>query len=97
MHRTANREPKGKGWVSCAVGVEGMMCKPDQVEEAIELFKIAYEVFPDMVALNQVAIGYEVIGEKHKAADYFARLKQHAERENNDIYTRAAAAGLARC
>lgn len=97
MHRTVDREPKGKGWVACSVAVDGMMCKPDKVGEAIELFKIAYEVLPDMVALNQIAIAYEMIGEKQEAADYFKRMKEQAEREGDDIYSQAAKAGMERC
>lgn len=97
MHRTVNREPKGKGWVHCAMGVKGMMCKPDKVKESIELFAIAYEVFADIVALNQIAIAYEIIGEKQEAAGYFKRMKDQAEREKDDIYSQAAEAGLARC
>lgn len=97
MHRTLDREPKGKGWVDCAVGLDGMMCKPDKVEEAIELFTIAYEIFPDIVALNQVALAFEILGNKQKAADYFARMKEQAEQESNDVYAQVAKAGLARC
>lgn len=96
-HRTVNREPKGEGWVACAVGVEGMMCKPDKVEEAIELFTIAYEIFPDIVALNQAAIAYEMIGDKEQALEFFGRMNEQAERENDDIYRQAAQSGLARC
>lgn len=97
MHRTVNREPKGKGWVACAIGVEGMMCKPDKVKEAIDLFIIAHEIFPDIVALNQVAIAYEIIGEKEQASEFFDRMSEQAERESDEVYCQAAKAGLARC
>ena len=97
MHRTVDKAPKGKGWVDCAMGPEGMMCRPDKVAEAIAFFAIAYEVFPDIVALNQIAIAHEIIGEKKEATDYFKRMKQQAEREKDDIYRQAAEAGLARC
>lgn len=97
MHRTVNREPQGKGWVACAVGVAGMMCKRDKVKEAIDLFIIAYEVFPDVVALNQVAIAYEMVGEKEQASEFFGRMKKQAERESDEVYCQAAQAGLARC
>jgi len=73
------------------------MCRPDKVAEAIGYFAIAYEVFPDIVALNQIAIAHEIIGEKQEATDYFKRMKQQAEREKDDIYRQAAETGLARC
>ncbi len=97
MHRTANRAPKGKGWIACAVGAEGTMCKPEKVNEAIELFAIAYEVFPDIVALNQIAIAHEIIGDKQKAGEYFGKMKEQAEREEDSVYSQAASAGLSRC
>ena len=56
MHRTANREPKGQGWIQCINAAKGMMCRPEKVLEAIEYFKIAYEVWPDIVVLNQIAL-----------------------------------------
>jgi tetratricopeptide (TPR) repeat protein len=97
MHRTLNRDPKGKGWVSCAPHFEGIWCRPDKVEEAIEYFKIAYEVFPDIVALNQIAIAYETLGKYPLAIDFFARMKEQANLEGNDVYVQAADAGLGRC
>lgn len=45
IHRTVNREPKGKGWVQCQNAAKGMMCKPEKVKESIEYLKIAYEVY----------------------------------------------------
>ena len=97
MHRTLDREPKGKGWVDCASEFKGMKCRPEKVKEAIELFDIAYEILPDIVALNQIALGYETIGKKKKATNYFKRMKHQAERENNDAYIQAAEVGMARC
>jgi tetratricopeptide (TPR) repeat protein len=97
MHRTLNRDPKGKGWVECGPGFEGFWCKPDRVKEAIEYFKIAYEVFPDIVALNQIALAYETLGEYQLAADFFERMKEQAQLENNDAYIQAADLGLGRC
>jgi tetratricopeptide (TPR) repeat protein len=97
MHRTIDRKPKGRGWVSCAAGIDGMMCKPDKAKEAIELFTIAYEVLPDIAALNQVAIAYELLGDTQEASEYFGRMKTQAERENDEVYGQVAQAGLARC
>lgn len=97
MHRTVNREPKGTGWVDCKGVGEGFKCKPAKVREAIEYFKIAYEVFPDIVALNQIALAHGMIGEEEQALDYFGRMKQQAQLENNDAYIHASDAGLERC
>jgi len=97
MHRTLNRDPKGKGWVRCGSVFEGLMCKPDKVKEAIEYFKIAYEVFPDIVALNQIALAYETVGEEQLAIEYYGRMKDQAQLENNDAYIQAAELGLGRC
>jgi tetratricopeptide (TPR) repeat protein len=96
VHRTLNREPKGKGWVPCVNAPEGMLCRPEKVREAIEYFKIAYEVWPDIVALNQIALGYEMIGDASEARDYFGRMLAQAEAEQNDAYVNAARLGLAR-
>lgn len=90
MHRTIDREPKGKGWVKCELGVAGMMCRLEKVAEAIALFEIAYEIFPDIVALNQAALAYETLGQKQKAADFFVRMKEQAEQESHDVYAQAA-------
>lgn len=97
MHRTLNQEPKGKGWMDCKVGVEGLKCKPENVKEAIAYFEIAYEVFPDIVALNQIALAYETLGENQLAVEYFGQMKEQAQRENNDAYIQAAESGLERC
>ncbi len=73
------------------------MCKPDKVLESIEYFKIAYDIHPDIVALNQIALGYELIGDKAMAKEYFIRMKIQAENEKNDAYVQAAEHGLGRC
>ncbi len=96
VHRTVNQDPKGKGWVQCKNAPKGMMCKPEKVKESIEYFKIAYEIFPDIVALNQIALGYEMLGENEKAKEYYTRMKSQAERESNEAYTRAAEQGIVR-
>lgn len=75
VHRTLNRPPKGKGWVQCRNGPEGLMCRPDKVRESIEHFKKAYEIFPDIVALNQIALAYEMIGEFDAARQHFSLMK----------------------
>ncbi len=97
MHRTLNRPPKGKGWVPCATGPEGIMCRPEKVKEAIEYCKIAYEIHPDIVALNQIALGYEVIGDPESAVVYFRDMERQAEHEDNIAYLGAARAGITRC
>ena len=96
-YRTLNKEPKGKGWVQCESAPKGMMCKPEKVLESIEYFKIAYEIYPDIVALNQIALGYDLIGDQLMAKEYFSRMKIQAEDENNDAYIQAAEQGIKRC
>ena len=96
-HGTLNREPKGKGWVQCSSAAAGAMCKPDKINEAIEYYKIAYEIYPDIVALNQIALGYDIIGEKLKAKEHFILMKKQAEKENNEAYLQAAELGINRC
>jgi len=93
VHRTLNRPPKGKGWVQSPSGV---MCKPDKVSESIGHFKQAYEIFPDIVALNQIALAYEILGEFPSAREYFILMKKQAEREGNPAYFNAAELGLER-
>ena len=97
MHRTLNQEPKGTGWVDCRVGVEGLKCKPKKVRDAIAYFQIAYEVFPDIVTLNQIALANETLGEKQLAVEYFGRMKEQAKLEKKDAYIQAADSGLERC
>jgi hypothetical protein len=72
-----------------------MMCKPEKLKESIEYFKIASEVFPDIVALNQIALGFEMLGETEKARDYFTQMKTQAESENSEAYLVAAEQGIA--
>ena len=96
VHRTLNRAPKGKGWVQCLNSPAGVMCRPEKVHESIAHFKRAYEIYPDIVALNQIALNYEMIGEIDAARDYFTRMRQQALEENNSIYVRAADLGLNR-
>ena len=97
IHRITNREPKGKGWVQCKNEPQGIMCKPDKVLEAIEYYKIACEIYPGIVALNQIAVKYLLLGEKSKAKEYFTKLKEQAEKENNEIYLQGALEGIRRC
>ena len=96
VHRTLSREPKGKGWVQCKNSPVGITCKPDKVRAAIEFFKQAYEIFPDIVAVNQIALAYEMIGEFETARRYFLLMHEQAGREANAAYLQAAAMGLER-
>ena len=73
------------------------MCKPDKLLESIEYYKIAYEVYPDIVALNQIALGYNLIGKQSKAKEYFSQMKEQAKKENNKAYIQAANQGIQRC
>jgi hypothetical protein len=96
IHRTLNRAPKGKGWAQCVNGPEGLMCRPAKVRESLDWFRRAYEIFPDIVALNQIALGHEMLGEAAEARTYFTRMKEQAEREGNQAYRQAAEHGLRR-
>lgn len=96
IHRTVNRPPKGKGWVQGVNCPTGLMCRPAKVRESIELFAKAYEEFPDIVALNQIALAYEMLGEFDSARSYFTKMREQAAAEKNDSYTNAAELGLAR-
>ena len=53
-------------------------------------------IYPDIVALNQIALSYEMIGEVHSAREYFTHMKQQALEESNSIYAQAAELGLNR-
>jgi tetratricopeptide (TPR) repeat protein len=97
MHRTLDREPKGKGWVECGAVLQGLKCKPVKVLEAIEYFRIAYEIFPDIVALNQIALAYETLGETQMAIGFYQKMKEQARLESNEPYLQVAELGLARC
>ena len=96
IHRTLNRAPKGKGWVQCINAPAGVMCRPEKVRESIELFVRAYQMFPDIVALNQIALGHEMLGEREAAQAHFTRMREQAIAENLAAYVQAAEAGLAR-
>jgi hypothetical protein len=96
IHATLNRPPKGKGWVQCAHSPAGLMCRPAKVRESMEFFVKAYETFPDIVALNQIAIGHELLGEFDAAREHFTRMREQAIAENNTVYAQAADMGLAR-
>jgi hypothetical protein len=96
IHRTLNRAPKGKGWVQCKNAPVGILCRPAKVRESLSYFKMAYEIFPDIVALNQIALGHEMIGETEEAKTYFTLTKEQAEREGNEAYRKTAEIGLQR-
>lgn len=71
IHRTLNRAPKGAGWVQCVNSPAGVMCRPEKVRESIAHFERAYQTFPDIVALNQIALGREMLGEFEAARHHF--------------------------
>lgn len=96
VHRTINRPPTGKGWVQCVNAPDGLMCRPDKVRESIELFRKAYGMWPDIVALNQIALAHEMLGEREAAREAFARMRAQAIAENIPAYLQAADLGLAR-
>ena len=96
VHRTLNRSPQGKGWVQCVNSPAGIMCRPEKVREAIEHFSRAYQTFPDILALNQIALGYDMLGELEPARQHFQRMREQARAENVPAYVQAAELGLAR-
>jgi len=96
IHRTLNRPPAGKGWVQGVNSPVGLMCRPAKVREAIDLFAKAYEEFPDIVALNQIALAYEMLGEFEPARRYFTTMREQAIAEGNAAYVQAAELGLDR-
>jgi len=96
VHRTLNRPPKGKGWVQAVNAPAGLMCRPAKVRESIELFAKAYQEFPDIVALNQIALAYEMLGEFEAAGSHFTKMRQQALTDENPAYFQAAERGLAR-
>ena len=96
VHRTLNQAPKGKGWVQCVNSPAGVMCRPATVRESIEHFKKAYSIFPDIVALYQVALAYEMLGELEPAREHFILVKAQAEKEANAAYRQGAELGLQR-
>jgi hypothetical protein len=96
VHRTLNRPPKGKGWVQCVNAPAGIMCRPDALRESIEHYRKAYSIFPDIVALYQVALAHEMLGEAQAAREHLLLVKAQAEKEGNAAYRQAADAALAR-
>lgn len=96
VHRTLGRPPKGKGWVQCHNSPPGLMCRPQKLREALALFQKAYDIFPDIVAVNQLALGYEMLGETDIALRFFRQMHEQARREENAAYVQAAEVGLAR-
>jgi tetratricopeptide (TPR) repeat protein len=96
IHRTLNRPRTGKGWVQGVNSPVGLMCRPAKVREAIDLFAKAYAEFPDIVALNQIALAHEMLGEFDAARPYFTRMREQAIAEGNAAYIQAAELGLAR-
>ena len=96
VHRTLNRPPKGKGWVPIANYPEGVFCRPEKVRESIDWFQRAYAILPDIVVLNQIALGYEMIGEVEEARAWFVRVREQAEREGNEPYRQSAEMSLKR-
>ena len=96
IHRALNRAPKGKGWVQCINSPVGVMCRPEKVRESVEYFARAYRTFPDIVVLNQIALGHEMLGEFEAARQHFTRMRERALAENIPGYVQAAGSGLAR-
>jgi tetratricopeptide (TPR) repeat protein len=96
VHRTLNRAPKGKGWVPCVNMPEGMMCRPAKVREAIEHYRKAYEIFPDIVVLNQLGLAHEMLGEAAAARECYGRMREQAIRENIPAYVQGADLALGR-
>jgi tetratricopeptide (TPR) repeat protein len=96
VHRTLNRPPKGKGWTQCMNSPAGVMCRPEGVREAIAQFEKAYAIFPDIVARYQIALHYEMIGEREAAKRNFLLVKEQAARESNAPYLQGAELGLSR-
>lgn len=96
VHRTLNRPPKGRGWVQCVNSPAGLMCRPERVRESIELFTKAYRTYPDIVALNQIALAHEMLGELEAARQHFVRMREQALGDGIPAYVRAAELGLAR-
>lgn len=96
IHRTLNRAPKGKGWVQCVNSPAGVMCRPQKVRESIILFTQANQICPDIVALNQIALAHEMLGEFEAARQHFTRMREQALAEGVPAYVQAAELGLAR-
>jgi hypothetical protein len=50
----------------------------------------------DIVALNQIALGHEMLGEFEAARQRFTRMREQALAESMGAYVQAAEAGLVR-
>ena len=96
IHRTLNRAPKGAGWVQCVNSPAGVMCRPEKVRESITHFAKAYQTFRDIVALNQIALAHEMLGELEAASRAFSRMREQALAEDMPAYVQAAERGLER-
>ncbi|MGH7724224.1 MAG: hypothetical protein ACREOU_02220 [Candidatus Eiseniibacteriota bacterium] len=96
VHRTLNRPPKGKGWIQGHNMPPGLMIRPEKVREAIVHYERAYAIFPDIVALNQIAIAYEMLGEVEAARERFTAMSEQGEREGFAAYVKAAEMALER-
>ncbi len=96
VHRTLGRSPKGKGWVQCVNAPVGVMCRPEKIRESLELFRKAYEMSSDIVALNQIALAHEMLGERAAAREGFTRMRELALAEDIPAYVQAAELGLSR-
>jgi hypothetical protein len=69
---------------------------PSKRPEATVHFKKGYATFPDIVALNQIALAHEMLGEFEAAMRYFLLMKEQAQREANPAYLKAANLAFAR-
>ena len=67
-----------------------------KVRESIEHFQKVYQTYPDIVALNQIAVDYEMLGEFEAARHYFSELHRQALEESIAAYAEAAERGMAR-
>ena len=50
----------------------------------------------DILALNQIALAYEMLGQFEAARKHFARMREQALAQNIAAYVQAAELGLAR-
>ncbi len=82
--------------MQCINSPVGVVCRPEKVRESIGHFARAYRTFPDIVALNQIALGHEMLGEFEAARQHFTRIREQALAENIAAYVQAAESGLAR-
>jgi hypothetical protein len=49
------------------------------------------------VALNQIALAHESVGEEQLAVEYYKRMRDQAQLEKNDVYIQTAELGIGRC